>query len=222
MFRVKICGITTPADAQAASDAQADAIGLNFYPLSPRYVEQPQAELIAQTRPPGLALVGVFVNSPAAEVRTLAERLRLDFVQIHGDEPPSYFAELAGLATIRALRASSNLEAALDYLAECRRLGCLPDAVLVDALQPGHFGGTGAVADWPALAAARVRFAGLPLILAGGLTPANVAEAIATVGPEAVDVASGVELAPGRKSPPQVRAFVEAAHQAFARRAATA
>ncbi len=169
---------------------------------------------------PGVALVGVFVNSPAAEVRTLAGRLKLDYVQIHGDEPPSYLAELAGLATIRALRVGNDVQGVLDYLTECRRLGCLPAAVLVDALRPGQFGGTGAVADWPALAAARAHFRGLPLVLAGGLTPANVADGIAAVGPEAVDVASGVELAPGKKSPQQVRAFVAAAHAAFDRRVA--
>ncbi len=218
MFQVKICGITDPADAQAAADAQADAIGLNFFPLSPRFVDDPAAEKIAQVRPSGVALVGVFVNSPAAEVQSLAARLRLDYVQIHGDEPPEFLRELEGLATIRALRCGADLEVALDYLAQCRRLGCLPAAVLVDALQPGHFGGTGAPADWPALAAARSRFEGLPLILAGGLTAANVSEAIQTVGPAGVDVASGVETAPGRKSSPQMRAFVAAARVALGQR----
>ncbi len=144
MFRIKICGITTPADAAAAAEAGADAIGLNFYPLSPRYVSQIQAEEIIAALPAGVARVGVFVNSPCAEVRTIAIRLKLDQVQIHGDERPSFLGELQGLATIRAFRCGGDVQGVIDYLDQCDRLACLPQAILIDAHCPGQFGGTGA------------------------------------------------------------------------------
>ncbi len=143
MFRVKICGITSAADAQTAAEAGADAIGLNFYPPSPRYVDLTQAEAIIHALPAGVAKVGVFVNSPSAEVRTFATRLKLDYVQIHGDEPPCFIAELTGLTTIRGMRCDSNLQPLFDYLDECRGLGCSPQGLLVDTLRPGHYGGTG-------------------------------------------------------------------------------
>ena len=152
MFRVKICGITTAADAHTAAEAGADAIGLNFYPPSPRYVDLTQAEEIVRGLPRGLATVGVFVNSPSAEVRTVANRLKLDHVQIHGDEPPPFLSELCGLSTIRAIRCGDDLQAVFAYLDECRRLGCLPHSLLIDALRPGHYGGTGEPADWQAVA----------------------------------------------------------------------
>ena len=215
MFRVKICGITSAADAQTAVEAGADAIGLNFYPPSPRYVDLTQAEAIVHALPAGVAKVGVFVNSPSAEVRTFATRLKLDYVQIHGDEPPCFIAELSGLTTIRGIRCDSNLQPLFDYLDECRGLGCSPQGLLVDTLRPGHFGGTGEPADWQAVSRARLRFAGLPMILAGGLKPTNVAEAIEIVRPAAVDTASGVESAPGKKSPQLIQAFVAAALAAF-------
>jgi phosphoribosylanthranilate isomerase len=222
MFQVKICGINCAADAQTAALAGADAIGLNFYPPSPRYVDLTQAEEIVRGLPRGLATVGVFVNSPSAEVRTVANRLKLDHVQIHGDEPPAYLSELEGLPTIRAMRCDGDLQAVFDYLAECQRLGCSPQALLIDALRPGQFGGTGQAADWNAVAAARDRLAGIPTILAGGLNPGNVAEAIGVVRPEAVDTASGVESAPGKKSPQLIQAFVDAAWAAFRRQGAEA
>lgn len=221
MFQVKICGINCVADAQTAAQAGADAIGLNFYPPSPRYVDLVQAEEIVRSLPPGLATVGVFVNSPSAEVRTFANRLKLNFVQIHGDEPPAYLAELNGLATIRALRCGSELQAAIEYLDECRRLGCLPNSLLIDALRPGQFGGTGEPADWSAILTGRPKLAGLPIILAGGLKPSNVAQAIEVVSPAAVDTASGVEAAPGKKSPQLIQDFVAAARDAFQRQAAS-
>jgi phosphoribosylanthranilate isomerase len=222
MFQVKICGITSAADARAAAEAGADAIGLNFYPPSPRYVDLFVAEEIVRGLPSGLATVGVFVNSPSAEVRTIAARLKLDYVQIHGDEPPEFLTELDGLQAIRAVRCGDNLQAAFAYLDECRRLGCRPQSLLIDALRPGHYGGTGEPVDWRAVVAARDRLAAIPTILAGGLNPHNVAEAISVVSPAAVDTASGVESAPGKKSPQMIRAFVDAALGAFRRQAAAA
>jgi phosphoribosylanthranilate isomerase len=216
MFHVKICGITTAADAAMVVQERADAVGLNFYPLGPRCVTLGQAEDIVGVLPSEVARVGVFVNSPSAEIRTMAGRLRLDYVQIHGDEPPEFLAELAGYATIRALRCGSDFAAASDYLDRCRALGCPPAALLIDAHHPHQYGGTGDVADWQALAAARASFADVPLILAGGLNPGNVAQAIAIVRPSAVDAASGVELAPGKKSQHLVHSFVEAALAGFA------
>jgi phosphoribosylanthranilate isomerase len=215
MFHIKICGITAAPDAQAAATAGADAIGLNFYPLSPRYVSQIKAEEIVGPLPAAVVRVGVFVNSPSAEVRTFAARLKLDFVQIHGDEPPDFLSELNGLPVIRAFRSDGSFQGVIDYLDQCNRLGCLPHAMLIDAQSPGQFGGTGELADWKALAAARERLPAIPIVLAGGLKPANVAQAIDIVRPAAVDTASGVESAPGKKSAQLIQAFVDAALTAF-------
>ena len=217
MFRIKICGITRVEDARAAADAGADAIGLNFYPRSKRHVSREAAGRIVAALPAGVAKVGVFVNASAEEVRETASQLRLDWVQLHGDEPPEFLAELAGLPTIRALRCdASGLEWIEQHLARCTHLGCLPEGVLIDALAPGEYGGTGRRAPWELLTGERLWLGGRPLILAGGLVPENVETAIRTVHPAAVDTAGGVERVPGVKDHDRLQSFVEAARRAFA------
>lgn len=229
LFTVKICGLTTPGDAALAAAAGADAVGLNFVAGSPRVLGVAQAEAVAAAVPPGVLKVGVFAGATAAEIRRVAEAVGLDAVQLHGHldgagpgvDPPTLCAELAGLTVIRAVRlepSSDPLAAARAWLAAAAALGHPPAMVIVDApvtrgTAPGHLGGTGATADWAALAGARPL--GPPMALAGGLTPDNVAAAIRASMAAAVDTASGVESAPGRKDPEKLRAFVAAARQAL-------
>jgi phosphoribosylanthranilate isomerase len=209
---MKICGVTTAADAAMIANAGADAIGLNFYPGSKRYVAPEHAQAIAHDLAPTVCRVGVFVNSDSDEVHRIAEQVGLDLVQVHGDEPPEFLAELAGLGIIRAFRCHADLANIQDYLSSCSKL---PDAVLLDAFDPRAFGGTGKTLDWPRLAGA-VTTLRVPVILAGGLTPANVARAISEARPSAVDTASGVETGhPGRKDRQLTEAFVQAAKLAF-------
>jgi phosphoribosylanthranilate isomerase len=159
--------------------------------------------------------VSVFVNSPVDEVRDVANRFRLDMVQLHGDEPPEMLADLKDLKVMRALRCKDSLTEATAYLERCDVLGRLPDAVLIDAYDAGHYGGTGKTVDWSMFAGNRGVLADLPLVLAGGLTAQNVRQAIEAVTPAAVDTASGVEGSPGRKSRDKVEDFIRAARDAF-------
>jgi phosphoribosylanthranilate isomerase len=217
MFHIKICGITCVEDALAAARAGADAIGLNFYPASPRFVHSEQAQAIVAASLPGVIKVGLFVGAPPGDVCEAFDRLRLDLIQLHGDEPPEYLTRLGGRPVMRAFRLGpAGLGPISRYLEGCGRLGCLPRLVLLDAYTRGVYGGTGELADW----AAAAEYAGMadapPLVLAGGLTPQNIAAAIRSVHPAAVDTASGVETSPGRKDPAAVTAFVRAAREAFA------
>ena len=159
---------------------------------------------------------GLFVNAAAGDICRAFDSLGLDLIQLHGDEPPGYLAQLGDRPVMRAFRVRpGSLQPVIEYLALCRGLRAMPTLILFDALVPGEYGGTGKAADW-AIARQYAAQPGLPpLVLAGGLTPRNVAEAIATVRPVAVDTASGVELAPGRKDPSAVAAFVSAARAAF-------
>jgi len=215
MFHVKICGITNADDARAVARAGAGAAGLNFYAKSPRCVSPDGAREILAALPASMVKVGVFVNAEAEEVGRLFDELRLDLIQLHGDEPPEYLARLGGRPVMRAFRVDkSGLATVTDYLQKCRALGAEPVLALFDAPAGRLYGGTGKSADWKI---AR-EFAALPdappLVLAGGLTPENVAEAIRAVRPAAVDVAGGVESSPGRKDPARVEAFVRAAEAA--------
>jgi len=229
VFHVKICGVTTPADARLVTQSGADAIGLNFVPGSPRRLEPAAARAVAEAVPTGVVRVGVFAGAGADAIRSIAAAVGLDAVQLHGRvegpldvDPPALCAALRGLPVIRAVRleagSSDPLAAARRWLAEAVTFGRAVDLVLVDAAVPaaggaGGLGGTGAVVDWASLAAARPL--GVPVVLAGGLGPDNVAAAIRATGVEAVDVASGVESAPGRKDPVRVAAFVAAARRAL-------
>ncbi len=216
MFRVKICGITSAADGLAAAEAGADAIGLNFYAGSPRCCSLEIAREIASAVPRGVCRVGVFVDAPASEIRHTAEVVGLDAVQLHGSETAEFQRAIRPLPIVRAIRVAGELTAIDEYLTVCHLARCEPRMLLLDAFQPGALGGTGKTLDWSAIAAGRQHLRGIPLVLAGGLTSENVAQAIATARPWAVDTASGVEISPGRKSAAKVQAFVAAAHQAFA------
>jgi len=149
MFRIKICGVTSVEDALAAARAGADAVGLNFYPKSRRFVDSETAGRIVDALPAGVVKIGLFVNAPVAEVCRTFDRLALDLIQLHGDEPPDYLAQLGRRPVLRAFRLSpGRLQPVLDYLDECRSLACKPRLVLLDAAVAGQFGGTGKVADW--------------------------------------------------------------------------
>jgi phosphoribosylanthranilate isomerase len=215
MFRVKICGITSVDDAVAAARAGADAIGINCYAGSKRFCPLDEAQRIGQSVPPKVCKVGVFVNASADEVRAAVETIGLDLVQLHGDEPPELLAQLRGIPVMKAFRLESDYAPAAEFLHSCHKRACVPRMVLVDKLQAGQYGGTGETLDWSALKANRRHLAGAPLVLAGGLTPTNVAEAIAALRPWGVDTASGVEESPGKKSAALMSQFVSAAQTAF-------
>jgi phosphoribosylanthranilate isomerase len=198
MVRVKICGVTTPQDACLAADLGAHAVGLNFFPESPRSISPYSARNIIRELPPFVACVGVFVNWAPEPVIALSQALRLAAAQLHGDETPQTVAEIAKkLPVIKALRIEPGTALGLPR----HRAAA---AFLLDAACAGKFGGTGVTTDWTQ---ARTLAECHRIILAGGLTPENVAEAIRTVRPFAVDVASGVELLPGKKDPGKLRAF---------------
>ena len=224
MFRIKICGITNVEDAIAAVDAGADAIGLNFYEKSPRYISSAEARPICEEVGRKAHVVGVVVNKEAKPLQHLLQETRLRWIQLHGDEPPQIFNDLLKIEfmsdvpfnSIRAHRLGEGGTRAIALdLNACRLDGGGPAAVLIDAATPGAYGGTGCTVDWNALAMHESWLGGFPMLLAGGLTPDNVAEAIRIVRPAAVDVASGVESSPGRKDPVKVRDFVAAASEAF-------
>lgn len=208
--KIKVCGLSSIGDALACVSGGADWIGLNFHPGSSRRIETSLASEIVAALPPAAHAVGLFVDRPPDEVASLADRIGLKVVQLHGNEPPSDLVALGHLCIIRAFRLgdAEAIARMLRYLSRSQELGRPPDAVLVDAFIVGHPGGTG-----HAIASELLHI--LPplpnLILAGGLTPENVAGRIAQVRPWMVDVASGVESSPGRKDLGRVAAFVRAA-----------
>jgi phosphoribosylanthranilate isomerase len=211
--RVKVCGLTSVDEARACAALGVDWIGLNFHPPSPRYVDPRRASEIAAALPPEVSAVGVFVNRPPDEISDVAERVGLALVQLHGDEPPEHLRSLLHLRVVKAFRldCGSAWERVSAYIACTHSIGAKLEAVLIDAYIPGIPGGTGQlVADdvfrhVPPLP---------PLILSGGLTPENVARRAAQVMPWMVDVASGVESAPGRKDLSKVAEFIAAARGA--------
>lgn len=206
--RVKICGVTTPADARHAAECGADAVGLNFYPKSPRHLDPRAAAAIVRDLPAFTAPVGVFVGMPLRQVCAVAYQLGLRGVQTYDDAPPA--DDPFPFAHVPAFRVkdAAGLDHIRRYVAAATERGRPPAAVLVDSFVDGEMGGTGHKAPWHLLAGFDP---GVPLILAGGLTPENVADAITVVRPWGVDVASGVEFAPGRKDPDKVARFVAAA-----------
>jgi phosphoribosylanthranilate isomerase len=208
--RVKICGVTTPDDARVVAMLGADAVGLNFYPPSPRFVNVDRVVSILDSLPPFVTTVGVCVNN-ADIIWNCAWHNRLDMIQWHGEDRPSPIVCWLPLIVGFAVRGPESLDDIRDYVGDCRLEGRLPVAILLDAHVPGQHGGTGQTAPWDLLAGFDP---GVPLILAGGLTPDNVAEAIRRVRPYAVDVASGVESSPGRKDLDKVRRFIDNARSA--------
>jgi phosphoribosylanthranilate isomerase len=200
--RVKICGITAWEDARLSIDLGASALGFNFYPSSPRAVSPADAWAIIRRLPPFVEAVGVFVNWPAIVVDAMARSLRLGSVQLHGAESTAEVEELVRKRrVIKAVQVKRGFRVA--SLAAFRSA----DAILLDGFAPGLHGGTGRTVDWK-LARSASRYG--RIILAGGLNPENIAEAIRVAQPYAVDVASGVEAQPGRKDPAKLRALFAA------------
>jgi phosphoribosylanthranilate isomerase len=203
-IRIKICGITSAADALTAVQAGADALGFMLYQTSPRRVKREQAATIIRVLPPFVTKVGVFVNPTEAEVRAAIAEVGIDTLQFHGEESPEFCRQF-GLKVIKAFRVrdAGSLQQAQLYASE---------AWLLDSYVAGQPGGTGVTVNWELAADAARRHSWV--ILAGGLTPKNVADAVQKVRPFGVDVASGVESAPGEKDPDKVRAFIAAARSA--------
>ena len=223
MTRVKICGMSNWEDALCAAHAGADFLGFIFFRKSPRYLAPEQAAEItsglagaasASTQRPATdgasrpRFIGVFVNEPLDVIEETMRRANLDFAQLHGDEPPALVEALQGRG-FKVLRPTSAAAASADaeWYADLGP-GDGPQ-LLIDAYDPKEYGGTGKRADWQAAAELGRMYP--RLVLAGGLTPHNVAAAVDAVRPWAVDVSSGVEIAPGRKDPDKVRAFIAAA-----------
>lgn len=200
MIVAKICGVTRPEDAQLAAELGASAIGMVFWSGSPRAVDVTQACEIVSSLPPFVTAVGVFVDQPAREVEDVADETGLDVIQLHGRETPADYAG-TGRRLIKSV-AIQNGSTENDVAAACGGA-----TALLDAHDPVKRGGTGRSIDWTIAAAiARRR----PVILSGGLTAENVAVAIRTVAPYAVDASSGVESSPGRKDPAKLRQFFDA------------
>jgi phosphoribosylanthranilate isomerase len=201
--KVKICGITSVADAQTAAEAGADMIGLMFYERSPRNISLALATEISRALPPFVVKVGVFVNPEEDVVMRAIGHCGVSLLQFHGEETPEFCTQF-GVMSMKAFRVRGP-----ESLAELPKYQT--DAWLLDAFSPEAYGGTGAKFNWD-LALEAAQF-GRPIFLAGGLTPENIAEAVRRVEPFGVDVSSGVESAPGKKDHAKVRAFIEAARQ---------
>jgi phosphoribosylanthranilate isomerase len=203
MVKIKICGITNVEDAKVAVAAGADALGFVLYRKSPRFVEPAVVRRIVAGLPPFVLPVGVFVNEELGLVRSILDDCGLALAQLHGDETASYCQDL-GRPVLKALRLKDRgtFLALAEFQGRANVRG-----VLIDAFSNQAYGGTGQTVDW-ALAQEAAR--STSIVLAGGLTPANVAEAIARVRPYGVDVSSGVELSPGKKDHDKVKAFIEA------------
>jgi phosphoribosylanthranilate isomerase len=209
MTRVKLCGITSQADAKLAADAGAWAIGMIFTDESPRRVEVATAAEIGAAMRRRVEVVGVFLNAPLDEVVELADLCSLTTVQLHGDEGPTYCAEVAHRTGGKIIKAARVRDRASVQALRAFRVAV--DYHLLDAYAEEAAGGTGKTFSW---ALAKERGPGAPLILSGGITPDNVAEAIASVRPFAVDSASGTESKPGVKDPAKVTALMRAVEQA--------
>jgi phosphoribosylanthranilate isomerase len=200
MVRVKICGITNQEDALMVVEAGADALGFVFFDKSPRCIEPGKAADIIRALPPFVVSVGLFVNADIDFVNATADRCGLDIVQLHGDETPD-FCSMVDRRVVKVFR-----------IRDAQSLGPMKDysvaGYLLDAYSPKVYGGTGLTFNWEIAGKAK-KFG--PVILAGGLTPDNVRQAVETVAPYAVDVSSGVETAPGRKDSDRVKEFIKKA-----------
>lgn len=195
--RVKICGLTRPADVQAAAQAGCDAVGLVFHPASPRAVDVITARELTAALPPFVTAVALFLDADADRVVEVVEQVRPHLLQFHGNESPDYCNSF-GVPYIKAISMASGQPAGFDDYPDA-------SALLLDSHAPGGMGGTGQVFDWSSLPAQGQR-----LILAGGLTPENVGEAVRQGRPYAVDVSSGVESSPGIKDNESMQRFIQA------------
>lgn len=196
--RVKVCGLTRPEDALAAARFGADAIGLIFYPRSPRGVDIEQARRVRNALPPFVTVVGVFVDPQADFVARAIAEVSLDLVQFHGSESPE-FCQGFSRTYVKAVRVRPGID-----LHQIARRYASARALMLDSFEPGRHGGTGRTFDWSLIPADLE----MPFILAGGLTPENVADAVAAVSPFAVDANGGVEASPGIKDPGRIEAFI--------------
>ncbi len=205
--RIKFCGITRPADAVAAAEAGADAIGLIFYDKSPRGVSIDRAREILRALPPMVVPVGLFVNTPVAEILQTVQTLNLRTVQLHGDEPAEYLSKLRELTIIKAIRCTpANLAMMNDWRDAA--------GILLETPNTAEHGGSGIANDWAAVeAVARSAKEHPRLIAAGGLTPEIVADVIRRIRPWAVDVSTGIEESRGIKSAEKMRRFVKAVRE---------
>ncbi len=211
-MRVKICGLTNLEDALAAIEAGADFLGFNFYAASPRYISPAEcASLVAalQRFRPEVGMVGVFVGADPEQIECILDDCSLDFAQLSGNEPPGTMQRL-GQHALKALRAADSQT--MEKLIQNYPPRSNPPAYLIDAYRPGEYGGTGYTANWRLAASLAIQY---PLLLAGGLTPENVADAIRQVRPWGVDVASGVEISPRQKDVVKMQAFIAMARKAM-------
>lgn len=196
--KVKICGITNLADAEAAINAGADLLGFNFYPESPRYIEPEKAQQIISKLPAFMDIVGLFVNADYDTIRDTMERCSLDWLQLHGDEEPEFCHSLTSLhlGTIKALRVKDyeDIKKAEQYFT---------DAILLDAFDPDKYGGTGLRFDWNIIGHINKR-----IFLAGGINPDNVMEAV-ELGVYGIDICSGIETEPGKKDHKKLKQLFE-------------
>ncbi len=199
MVKIKVCGITNIDDAYSAAGCGVDALGFIFYPKSQRYVAPVKAKEMIQKLPSEVIRVGVFVNHTIQEVKEVVQYCGLDLIQLHGDESPEYCARFPMSCLIKGVSFQREEE-----IGELRNYPV--SAVLMDAHDPGQYGGTGKNSDWKL--AIRVKETH-PLILAGGLNRENIREAIEKVRPQAVDINSGVEIQPGKKDPRKIKEIVE-------------
>jgi phosphoribosylanthranilate isomerase len=197
--RIKICGITRAEDALAAIESGADALGFVFYAPSPRAVNAGQAQAIMQTLPPYVSKVGLFVNASAAEVQQVIKETSLDCLQFHGDESANY-CEQFNLPYYKAIRVKPGVN-----LIQCELDFASASALLLDTFSEKAVGGTGLTFDWKLIPAGMQK----PLVLAGGLNPENVMQALQQVRPYAVDVSGGVEVQKGIKSPEKIAALMQ-------------
>ena len=206
MTKIKICGIRTLKDALAAIEAGADYLGFNFYSKSARFIEKEicaEITSVLKREYPQIKLVGVFVNSPVDEVKNILETCHLDLAQLHGDETPAMLEAFSGKA-FKAIRLSVSTPVDESVYPFAKQSADSP-AFLIDAAVKGVYGGSGVTADWSAASELAKKY---PLLLAGGLTPENVADAVRQVRPWGVDTASGVESAPGEKDAVKMSAFM--------------
>ena len=201
--RIKICGITRPEDARTAVRLGADALGLVFHPASPRHVTLEQARAVRAVVPAFVTLVGLFVDAPAETVREFSTEVPLDLLQFHGEEPPAYCRGF-GRPYLKAVR----MRPEVDLQATCAAYADAA-ALLLDTYRAGVAGGTGETFDWSRIPDELP----LPLVLAGGLDPDNVGEAVRRVRPYGVDVSGGVEAAKGIKDPARIQAFIRGVYR---------
>lgn len=207
---IKVCGLTSVENATAVAELGINAIGLNFYEKSIRCVDVARARKIVNALPPGVEPIGLFVNHSLAEIHKITEQTGIRTIQLHGDESPEFASQLHNLKIIRSLRiAANNIGTLPQVIADYHHAGVPLIGCLLDAKVDNTFGGTGQTAPWELIAKQYQPETWPPLILAGGLTPANVGAAVSRVQPWGVDTASGVESSPGIKDIDLVREFIE-------------